>query len=156
MHNSIRKFLSILLAAALLLSLTGCAGKGNGTLSQEEDTAKLYKILDDIAANVRPGSAGNGLTSVRIAADLVSWAASSNMSKKEAAEAMAKWYKDQPQEVKDAYKEQLQQVAEAYAKIALDGAKDMLESAGVKGTFNNLSDKLKETVEAILASGGVN
>lgn len=156
MKISIRKITSLLLAAALLLSLTACAGKGNGTLTEDEDTRKLNAVLDDIAANVRPGTAGSTLTAIRIAADLISWAASSNMSKKEAADAVAQWYKDQPQEVKDAYKEQMGQVAQAYGRIALDGAKELLEDAGVKNSVTEMSDKLKETIESILASGGVN
>lgn len=150
-----RNVLLLVLTAALVLSLAACAGKGNGTLSEEEDVKKLTGILDDIAANVHPGTAGSSLVSVRIAADLVSWAASSNMSKKEAAAVVSQWMKDLPEEQKQAFKDQMKQVAVSYGRIALDGAKDLLEAAGVNDTISELSGKLKDTVEAILASGGV-
>lgn len=150
--NRLKKYTALLLAFAMVLSLTACAGKGNGTLTPEEDKAKLYAILDDILDNIHPGTSGSKLTGVRIAADLVSWAASSNMSKREAGEAVMEWVKDLPQDKKDDFKAQVRHVADGYAEIVKDGAKSLLESAGVKGKLAELTDKLKETIEIVLKS----
>lgn len=150
--RKLKKITALLLVLAMLLSLTACAGKGKGTLSAEEDKAKLHAVLNDILNNMHPGTTGSTLTSIRIAADLVSWAASSNMSKKEAAEAVMKWIRDLPQEQKDEFKNQMKQVAEGYAQIATDGAKSLLESAGVKGKLADLTDKLKEIVDTVIKS----
>lgn len=145
-----KKGAALVLAVLLVLSLAGCAGKGNGTLTEKEDKEKLISVLDDIANNVRPGSAGSMLTSIRIAADLVSWAASSNMTKMEAAKVAAEWLKQQPEADREVLQEKLKSVAEAYGKIALDGAKDLLQDAGVREKLADLTGNLQETVEAIL------
>lgn len=146
----IKRFTALITAAVLVLALTGCAGKGNGTLSEKEDKAKLISILDDIADSKRSGSESGTLNSVRIAADLVSWAASSNMSKTEAAKVAADWLKDQPEADREVIKEKLKGVAEAYGKIAVDGARELLEDTGLQKKINDFSGNLKDTVEAVL------
>lgn len=145
-----KKGVALVLAVMLVLSLAGCAGKGNGTLNEKEDKEKLIAVLDAIANNVRPGSTGSMLTSVRIAADLVSWAASSNMTKMEAAKVAAEWLKQQPEADREVLKEKLKSVAEAYGRIALDGAKELLQDAGVQEKLGELTGGLKELVETVL------
>lgn len=148
--NQLKKITALILTAALVVALTGCAGKGNGTLGEKEDREKLVSILDDIANQIRPGSAGNGLVAVRIAADLVSWAASSNMSKTEAAKVATDWVKQQPEADKEVLKEKLQSVSQAYGKIAVDGAKDLLKDAGVKDKLAELTGNLRNLVDSVL------
>lgn len=145
-----KRILSIFLLLSLLLSLTACAGKGNGTLKEDEDKEKLVKILNDIADNYHPGTTGSSLTSVRIAADLVSWAASSNMSKSEAAAVVKDWLKEQSPEIKAAFKEKASQIAESLSKIVKDEAEDMLEAAGVEKDFSNLGSRIKEIAQSVI------
>lgn len=145
-----KKGVALALAVMLVLSLAGCAGKGNGVLDEKEDKEKLLAVLDAIANNVRPGSTGGMLTSVRIAADLVSWAASSNMTKMEAAKVAAEWLKQQPEADREVLQEKLKSVAEAYGRIALDGAKDLLQDAGVREKLGELTGGLKDMVETVL------
>lgn len=147
--KQLRRGMTFLLAVVLMLSLAACAGKGNGILEEQEDKEKLIHVLDEIADNSRSGSGGT-LSSVRIAADLVSWAASSNMSKSEAAKVAAEWIKQQPEADREVLKEKLKGVVNAYSKIALDGAKDLLKDAGVQEKLGNLTGSLKDTVEAVL------
>lgn len=145
-----KRIVSVLLLISLLLTLTACAGKGKGTLQEDEDKAKLIGILNDIADNYHPGTAGSSLTSIRIAADLVSWAASSNMSKKEAAGVVGEWLKEQSPEIKEAFKEKASQIAESYGKIIKNEAEGLLESAGVEKDFSNLGSRMKEIAQAVI------
>lgn len=153
--QSLRKLSALLLAAALILSLAGCAAPAGSGAAEQTDQEKLYAILDDIVANVQPGTTGSFLRAVGVAAKLVKWAKETEMSKQEAAQAVMQWLKDQPQETKDAFRDSMKQIAEAYGRMAVDGAKDLLESAGVPDSLGEMTDRLKEIVEAILASGGI-
>lgn len=144
---------AVLLIAAMVLSLAACSA--GSTPEDSKDKQRLISLLDDIAENVKPGSAGNKLTAVRIAADLVSWAASTEMTKQEAAQVVAQWLKEQSPELRDAFVEKLSSVASAYGKIAADEAKELLEDANIQETVASVSGRLKELVEAILASGGI-
>lgn len=147
-----KRLIAALLLAAVLLSLTACSAAG-GELTDEKDREKLISLLDDIADNVRPGTAGSKMTTVRIAADLVSWAASTKMTKSQAAGVVGEWLKEQSPEIRDAFREKLGRVAEAYGDLAREEAKDLLESAGVQETVSDLSGRLKDMVEAVLDAG---
>lgn len=145
----LKRLTAAFLLAAMLLSLTACGTAGSEP-TDEQDKEKLLSLLDDIGENVRPGTTGSGLTAIRIAADLVSWAASTNMTKSQAAGIVGSWLKEQSPEIREAFREKVSQVAEAYGKIAREEAKDLLESAGVQETVSDLSSRLKDMVEAIL------
>lgn len=151
----LKKLTAIILILALVLSCAACSG-GNTSKKELDDKAKLHAILDDISDSVKPESSSGLLTSVRIAADLVSWASSTKMSGKEAAAAVSEWVQNQPEETKEAFKAKMKSVAEAYGKLALDGAKELAEEAEEKIKDGTLTDQVKAILEAILASGGVN
>lgn len=145
----IRKLTSLLLALVLVLSMSGCAGLGGSNRTAEQDKQKLYDVLDEIAEKIDPDS-DSGLNTLRIAAHLVLWASSTNMTKKEAANALSQWVKELPQEKKDSFKKQMAQVAEAYGEAAVDGARSILESVDVQGSIGEWSDELKDLVDALL------
>lgn len=145
----LKRLTAAFLLAAMLLSLTACGTAGSEP-TDEQDKEKLLSLLDDIGENVRPGTTGSGLTAIRIAADLVSWAASTNMTKSQAAGIVGSWLKEQSPEIRNAFREKVSQVAEAYGKIVREEAKDLLESAGVQETVSDLSSRLKDMVEVIL------
>lgn len=145
----IRKLTSLLLALVLVLSMSGCAGLGGSNRTAEQDKQKLYDVLDEIAGKIDPDS-DSGLNTLRIAAHLVLWASSTNMTKKEAANALSQWVKELPQEKKDSFKKQMAQVAEAYGEAAVDGARSILESVDVQGSIGEWSDELKDLVDALL------
>lgn len=146
----IQKITALLLVIVMLFSLTGCAGKGKGVLNEKDDKAKLYEILDEILENVRPGTAGSRLAAIRSAAKLVSWAAASNMSKKEAAEAVTEWVKELPRETRAEFAEHAKSVAEAYGKLASDGAKELLQDAGVKSKLAEITGQMGDLIGTIL------
>lgn len=152
--NTMRKAMAFVLAAALVLSLTGC-----GMLIRESDPVKerekLISILNDISANMHPATAGSSLTAARLAADLIGWAATTSMDKKEAAGIVMDWLKEQTPEIRDAFREKINSVSSAFEQIVRDGAAGLLESAGVEKDLSNLGTRLKDLVSEILASGGL-
>lgn len=143
----ILKTTALLLALVLLLS--ACGGTAKPTEPKDEQEA-LYAVLDEIMENIRPGTAGSTLSSVRTAAKLVKWASTTKMTKEEAASAVTQWLKTQSPELQQLFREKLTHVAESYGEILKDGAKDLLETAGVEDDLSNLGSRLKDLVETIL------
>lgn len=151
---SFQKLTVLLLTLILLLGCTACGSQGSE--KERSDKEKLHAILDDISASVKPEADSGVLTTVRITADLVAWAASTKMSSKETAAAVSEWIQNQPEEEKAAFREKMKHVAQAYGKQALEEAKELAEEAGEKIKDGSLTDQAKTILEAILASGGVN
>lgn len=150
----IRKMTVLLLVAAMLLGLAGCSFPGSGTVDASEKE-ELMRILDDLSENLHLGTAGSSLTSAKLAAELIVWASNTTMDKKEAAAIVAEWLQKQTPEIQKAFQEQIASVSESYGQIIRDGAADLLEAAGVEEDLSNLGTRLKELVEAVLNSGGL-
>lgn len=150
----IRKLTALLLVAAMLLGLAGCSFPGSGTVDASEKE-ELMRILDDLSENLHLGTAGSSLTSAKLAAELIVWASNTTMDKKEAAAIVAEWLQKQTPEIQKAFQEQIASVSESYGQIIRDGAADLLEAAGVEEDLSNLGTRLKELVEAVLNSGGL-
>lgn len=150
----IRKLTALLLLAAMLLGLAGCSFPGSGTVDASEKE-ELMRILDDLSENLHLGTAGSSLTSAKLAAELIVWASNTTMDKKEAAAIVAEWLQKQTPEIQKAFQEQIASVSESYGQIIRDGAADLLEAAGVEEDLSNLGTRLKELVEAVLNSGGL-
>ena len=150
----IRKLTVLLLVAAMLLGLAGCSFPGSGTVDASEKE-ELMRILDELSENLHLGTAGSSLTSAKLAAELIAWASNTTMDKKEAAAIVAEWLQKQSPEIQKAFQEQIASVSESYGQIIRDGAADLLEAAGVEEDLSNLGTRLKELVEAVLNSGGL-
>lgn len=152
---NIQKILAFLLAAVLLVSFTGCSllgGTGTVPASEKEE---LLAILEDLSENLHLGTAGSSLTSARLAASLVAWAATTTMDKREAAAVVLEWLEVQSPQIQAAFREKIASVSQSYGQIVKDGAADLLDAAGVEKDMSNLGSRLKELVEAVLSSGGL-
>lgn len=149
------KLMSLALCVVLLCSLSACAGFGSQRTA-DSDREQLQAILNDLANNLHPGTAGSSLTSARLATDLLTWAATTKMDKKEAAAIVGEWLKEQSPEIRSHFQEKITSISDTYGRILKDGAADLLKSAGIESDFSNLGTRLKELVDAVLASGGVN
>lgn len=152
--NSVRKFTALLLAVLMVLSLSGCSFLAKERTAQEDREA-LIRILDDLSANMHPGTAGSSLTSARLAADLIGWATTTKMDKSEAAAIVMEWLKEQSPEIRAAFREKINSVADTYGTIIRDSAADLLKAAGVEKDLSNLGSRMQEIVEEILATGGL-
>lgn len=145
------KITALVLAAVLL---TGCGSIGQEKTTQQE-REELVRILDDLSANLHPGTSGSSLTSARIAAELIGWASTAKMGKAEAGKIVVEWLQEQSPEIRAAVQEKIDSVSSTYGSILRDGAADLMESAGVESDFSNLGSRIKDLMGEILASGGL-
>ncbi len=147
----IRRFLALLVMAALL---AGC-GMVPKSASKEEDRQQLISLLDRIAESLHPGTAGSSLVSAGVTSELMNWAASTQLTAQETAETVQQWLEDQSAEIREAFVQQLESIGGSYAEILRDGAKGLLESAGVQQELPEMNMDLKSILNSILSSGGL-
>lgn len=147
----VQKILALLVMAALL---AGCGILPENALKQE-DRQQLISVLDRIAENLHPGTAGSSLVSAGVTSELINWAASTQMTAQETAEAVRQWLESQSGEVREAFAQQLESIGGTYAEILRDGAKGLLESAGVQQELPEMDMDLKSILNSILSSGGL-
>ncbi len=147
----IRRFLALLVMAALL---AGCGVLPENVL-KEEDRQQLISLLDRIAESLHPGTAGSSLVSAGVTSELMNWAASTQLTAQETAETVQQWLEDQSAEIREAFAQQLESIGGSYAEILRDGAKGLLESAGVQQELPEMDMDLKSILDSILSSGGL-
>lgn len=143
--------MALLVMAALL---AGCGILPESTL-KEEDRQQLISLLDRIAENLHPGTAGSSLVSAGVTSELIDWAAATKLSAQETAEAVRQWLESQSEEIREAFAQQLESIGGTYAEILRDGAKGLLESAGVQQELPEMDMDLKSILNSILSSGGL-
>lgn len=146
-----KKMIAFLLLISLLLGLAGCSF-GRRELTDEE---ALTEILGDLAKNLHPGTAGSSMTSLRLAFELIDWARKSEMDKKEAAALVMDWLREQSPELRAAFQEKITSIQDSYSRLIQENGSKLLDSIGINDDLSNLTARLKELVEAVLASGGV-
>ncbi len=146
-----QRFLALLMMAALL---AGCGVLPENAL-KEEDRQQLISLLDQIAENLHPGTAGSSLVSAGVTSELIDWAAATKMTAQETAEAVRQWLESQSEEIREAFAQQIESIGGTYAEILRDGAKGLLESAGVQQELPEMDMDLKSILNSILSSGGL-
>lgn len=147
----IQRILALLVMAALL---SGCGILPENAL-KEEDRQQLIGVLDRIAENLHPGTAGSSLVSADVTSELINWAAATKLTAQETAEAVRQWLESQSAEIREAFAQQLESIGGTYAEILRDGAKGLLESAGVQQELPEIDMDLKSILNSILSSGGL-
>ena len=134
-----RRILVILLSAALLLSLAGCTLLKKPE-SKEADKAQLRALLDQVAENMKEARSP---ISADLAADFVSWASTTQLTKEETAQVVSDWLAAQSPSIRLAAEEKLNAVTDSLGQLLKDGA----EAAKGWGFQSILSE--------ILSSGGI-
>lgn len=134
--------------------LAGCGMLPESTL-KEEDRQQLIGLLNRVAENLHPGTAGSSLVSAEVTSELMNWAAATKLTAQETAEAVQQWLESQPAEIREAFDQQLESIGGTYAEILRDGAKGLLESAGVQQELPEIDMDLKSILNSILSSGGL-
>ena len=134
-----RRILVILLSAALLLSLAGCTLLEKPE-SKEADKARLRVLLDQVAENIK--EAHSPITA-DLAADFVSWASTTQLTKEDTAQVVSDWLADQSPSIRLAAEEKLNALMDSLGQLL----KDSTEAAKGWDLQSILSD--------ILSSGGI-
>ena len=122
--------------------------------NQLQDVKSSYKelgdVLDEINTEIRPGTAGNGLISVKVAADLLNWGVGTSMTTDEIKKETVSWLSDKGNSEQVEFSNKLASVYDAYQKLLGPDAEDLLEQAGCDDAAYQWSDSLVETIEVIL------
>ena len=134
-----RKILIILLSAALLVSLAGCTLLEKPE-SKEADKSQLRALLDQVADNIKEARSP---ISADLAADFVSWASTTQLTKEETAQVVSDWLAAQSPSIRLAAEEKLNAVMDSLGQLLKDGAE------AAKGW------DFQSILSEILSSGGI-
>ena len=134
-----RRILVILLSAALLLSLAGCTLLEKPE-SKEADKAQLRALLDQVAENIKEARSP---ISADLAADFVSWASTTQLTKEETTQVVSDWLAAQSPSIRLAAEEKLNDLMDSLGQLLKDGAE------AAKGW------DFQSILSEILSSGGI-
>lgn len=122
--------------------------------NQLQDVKPLYKefrdVLDEINTDIQPGTTGNGLISVKVAAHLLDWGVGTGMTTDEVKKETISWLSDKGNSEQVEFSNKLASVYDAYQKLLGSDAKNLLEQAGCDDEAYPWSDAPVETIEAIV------
>lgn len=122
--------------------------------NQLQDVKLSYKefrdVLDEIDSDIQPGTAGNGLISVKVAAHLLDWGVGTSMTTDEIKKETVSWLSDKGNSEQVEFSNKLASVYDAYQKLLGSDAKELLEQAGCDDAAYPWSDDPVETIEAIV------
>ena len=126
--------------------------------SDADDAAQIapvltLPILDEIDANVTPGSAGSSLQAVQEAAKLLEWSENTGLDPAEIGDAASTWLASRGDE-QALCLEKLALVDEAYQKLLGADARELLDSAGCEDVAITWGSEPSDGVEAIMQAAG--
>ena len=122
--------------------------------TQLQDVKPSYKefrdVLDEINTDIQPGTAGNGMNSIKTAAHLLNWGVGTSMTTDEIKKETVSWLSDKGNFEQVEFSNKLASVYDAYQKLLGSDAKELLEQAGCDDAAYPWSDAPVETIEAII------
>ena len=122
--------------------------------TQLQDVKPSYKefrdVLDEIDSDIQPGTAGNGMNSIKTAAHLLNWGVGTSMTTDEVKKETVSWLSDKGNSEQVEFSNKLASVYDAYQKLLGPDAKELLEQAGCDDAAYPWSDAPVETIEAIV------
>lgn len=118
--------------------------------TKKESYVELDNVLDEINTEINPGTAGNGMNSIRVAAHLLNWGVGTSMTTDEIKKETISWLSDMGNSDQVEFSSKLALVYESYNKLLGPNAEQLLESAGCTDAAYPWSDSPVETIEAII------
>lgn len=121
--------------------------------TQLQDVKPSYKefrdVLDEINTDIQPGTAGNGMNSIKTTAHLLNWGVGTSMTTDEIKKETVSWLSDKGNSEQAEFSNKLASVYDAYQKLLGPDAKELLEQAGCDNAAYPWSDAPVETIEVI-------
>ena len=125
--------------------------KEQNQLSDVKPSYKEFRaVLDEIESDIEPGTAGNGMNSIKVAAHLLDWGVGTSMTTDEVKKETVSWLSDKGNSEQVEFSNKLASVYNAYRKLLGSDAKELLEQAGCDDAAYPWSDAPVETIEAIV------
>ena len=122
--------------------------------TQLQDVKPSYKefrdVLEEIASDIQPGTAGNGMNSIKTAAHLLNWGVETSMTTDAIKKETVSWLSDKGNSDQVEFSNKLASVYDAYQKLLGSDAKELLEQAGCDDAAYPWGDAPVETIEAIV------
>ena len=110
-------------------------GKKQNQLQDAKQSYKEFRdVLDEIDSDIQPGTTGNGLISVKVAAHLLDWGVETGMTTDEIKKETVSWLSDKGNSEQVEFSNKLASVYDAYQKLLGSDAKELLEQAGCDDT----------------------
>ena len=129
---------------------TSETSKAQQSQAKKEAYTELDKVLDEINTEIKPGTAGSGMNSIKVAAHLLNWGVGTSMTADEIKKETINWLSDKGNSDQVEFSNKLALVYESYNKLLGSDAKQLLESAGCTDAAYPWSDSPVETIEAIV------
>ena len=130
------------------------AEDNNMEQNQLQNVKPSYKefrdVLDEINTDIQPGTAGNGMNSIKTAAHLLNWGVETSMTTDEIKKETVSWLSDKGNSDQVEFSNKLASVYDAYQKLLGPDAKELLEQAGCDDAAYPWGDAPVETIEAIV------
>lgn len=117
-----------------------------GSSSYEE----FRGVLDEINTDIQPGTTGNEMKSIKVAAHLLNWGVETGMTTDEIKKETISWLSDKGNSEQVEFSNKLASVYDAYQKLLGPDAKELLEQAGCDDAAYSWSDAPVETIETIV------
>ena len=99
--------------------------------NQLQDVKPSYKefrgVLDEIDLDIQPGTAGNGMNSIKTAAHLLNWGVGTSMTTDEIKKETVSWLSDKGNSEQVEFSNKFASVYDAYQKLLGSDAKNLLE-----------------------------
>jgi len=123
----------------------------------EQDMAKmsLEDILSQIDSKSRPGTPGNSLTSARLAAELLDWGSSTDLTTDEIKTEVTKWMESKEEDEQSEFEEKLYDLDDSCQMLMKDNAKELLEEAGCTDTGYPWDKTAMNAVDAVMDAAGL-
>lgn len=111
---------------------------------------ELDKMLEEINTDIKPGTAGCEMASIKVASHLLNWGVGTSMRTEEIKDETVSWLSDKGNSEQVDFSNKLASVYDTYHKLLSSDAKELLEEAGCDDAAYPWSDSPVETIEAVV------
>ena len=164
--NCLKRVGTGMLACILAVSMAACQTRGAAPTAQPtittlpetqtkttvaavqtQGTEDLTKILDQIEANVFPGTAGCTMTAVSYTAKLLDWCKSTGLTEREMTAALTAWLQGKDtQEISRVFS----LIRDTYETLYSTTAKDLMDTAGFESDSYPWPDSCRQIMDTML------
>ena len=164
--NCLKRVGTGMLACILAVSMAACQTRGAAPTAQPtittlpeaqtkttvaavqtQGTEDLTKILDQIEANVFPGTAGCTMTAVPYTAKLLDWCKSTGLTEREMTAALTAWLQGKDtQEISRVFS----LIRDTYETLYSTTAKDLMDTAGFESDSYPWPDSCRQIMDTML------